>query len=181
LDSNEDGVLSFFDFGTFIQTFYLYNLVDERHADRVLVGNLYTKMTEHTDVPAVSEEFRERAKRFSMIDQDLYIDPYYTLAIIRMDDYVRHYLRKSDPTTVKEIEINFLLEKINLKNFPSVYLSKCNRGKDDDGIPKFDWECSITKAITRALTYLEHARDLSDIKAHGFNLTYTAIDTAPAN
>ena len=181
LDSNEDGFLSFFDFGTFIQTFYLYNLVDERHADRVLVGNLYTKMTEHSDVPAVSEEFRDRAKRFSMIDQDLYIDPYYSLAIIRMDDYVRHYLRKSDPTTVKEIEVNYLLEKINLKNFPIVYLSKCSRGKDDDGIPKFDWECSITKAITKTLTYLEHTRDLNDIKAHGFNLTFTAIDIAPTN
>lgn len=181
LDSNEDKFLSFFDFGTFIQTFYLYNLVDERHADRVLIGNLYTRLTEHSDVPAVSDEFRERAKRFSMIDQDLYIDPYYTLAIIRMDDYVRHYLRKSDPTTLKEIELNLVLEKINLKNFPIVLLSKCSRGKDDDGIPKFDWECSITKAITRALTYLEHTRDLSDIKAHGFNLTYTAIDTAPAN
>ena len=69
-------------------------------------------MTEHSDVPAVSEEFRVRAKRFIMIDQDLYIDPYYTLAIIRMDDYVRHDLRKSDPTTVKEIEIN---QKIDLK------------------------------------------------------------------
>lgn len=181
LDSNEDGSLSFFDFGTFIQTFYLYNLLDERHADRVLVGNLYTKMIENSDVPAVSEEFRDRAKRFSMIEQDLYIDPYYSLAIIRMDDYVRHYLRKSDPTTVKEIEVNYILEKINLKNFPIVYLSKCSRGKDDDGIPKFDWECSITKAVTRALTFLEHTRDLNDIKAHGFNLTYTAIDTAPAN
>ncbi len=180
LDSNEDGFLSFFDFGTFIQTFHLYNLVDQRHADRVLVGSLYTIMTEHSDFPAVSEEFRERAKRFSMIDQDLYIDPYYTLAIIRMDDYVRHYLRKSDPTTLKEIELNYLLEKINLKNFPVVYLSKCKRGNDDDGIPKFDWECSITKAITKTLHYLEHFRDLKDIKAHGFNLTYTAIDIAPA-
>ena len=181
LDSNEDGFISFFDFGTFIQTFYLYNIVDERHADRVLVGNLYTKMSEHSDSPAVSEDFKERAKRLSTIDQDLYIDPYYALAIIRMDDYVRHFLRKSDPTTVKEIEVKLILEKINLKHFPMVYLSKCSRGKDEDGIPKFDWECAIIKAITKTITYLEHTRDLNDIKSHGFNMTYTAIDTASAN
>jgi len=181
LDSNEDGYLNFYDFANFIQVFYLYNSVDVKHADRVLVGNIQSAFTEHSDFPTISEEFREKAKRFTLLDQDLYIDPFYALAIIRMDDYVSHFLRKSDPTTVKELELNLIFDKINLKNFPSQYLDKCKRGNDDDGIPKFDWECSIAKAISRALVYLEHTRDVNDIKSHGFNLTYTSIDIAPGN
>jgi hypothetical protein len=181
LDSKEEGFLSYYDFANFIQVFYLYNTLDERHADRVLIGNIHKGFTEKFDYPVYSEEFRERAKRFGMLDQDIYIDPFYTLAIVRLDDYVKQYLRKSDPTTVKEIELGMIFEKLVLKNFPSQYLTKCNRGKDDDGIPKFDWECSVLKAVSKTLKYLENARDLSDIKAHGFNLTYTAIDSAPAN
>lgn len=179
LDSNEDGFISFYDFGLFVQTFYLYDKADVKHADRVLVGNIYTKFSEHTDLPLVSEEFRERSKRFNLLEQDTYIDPFYTLAITRMDDIVGHFLRKSDPTTVKEIELNLIFEKMNLKNFPSQYISKCNRGKDEDGIPKYDWECAITKAIQRTLVYLEHVRDDFDTKSHGLNLTYTVIDSSP--
>ncbi len=181
LDSDMDGYLSFYDFGCFIQTFYIYNKADNRHDDRVLVGNIYNIFTEYYNFPIISEEFRERSKRFSMIDQDLYIDPYHTLAIIRMEDYVHHYLRKSDPTTVKEIDISFILNKINLGNYPSESLSSCKRGKDDEGLPKFDWECSIIQAITKILIYLENSRNLKDIKTYGFNLTYTRIDTAPSN
>ena len=100
-----------------------------------------------------------------MLDQDLYIEPYQTLTILRIDDYFHHYLRKSDPTTVKEIELNLILEKINLKNFTSQYLEKCKREKDEDGITKFNWECSITKAIGKTLTYLEYVVNAGDIKA----------------
>lgn len=181
LDSKEEGFLTFYDFANFIQVFYLYNVLDERHADRVLVGNVHRGFTEKTDYPVYSENFRERAKRFAMLDQDIYIDPFYTLSIMRLDDFVQQYVRKSDPTTVKEIELGFVFEKLNLKNFPSQYLVKCNRGKDEDGIPKIDWECAVIKAVAKTLKFLEHSRDLSDIKAHGFNLTYTAIDIAPAN
>jgi len=181
LDSNNEGYLSFYDFGVFIQTFYLYNNVDIKHADRVLAGTLFTRFSEYSELPVYSELFKEKSKRFSILDQDVYIDPYYALAIIRMDDYVSHYLRKSDPTSVKEIELNLILEKINLKNFPLHFLSKCSRGKDENEIPKFDWECSLTKAITKTLYHLEHTRDLSDIKDHDLKLTFTVIDTAGPN
>ncbi len=181
LDSKEEGFLRFYDFANFIQIFYLYNDLDERHADRILVGNIHKGFTEKFDYPVFSEEFRIRAKRFSMLDQDLYIDPFYTLGIMRLDDFVKQYLRRSDPTTVKEIELGYIFEKLNLKNFPSQIIEKCNRGKDEDGIPKIDWECSVFKAISKTLKYLEHTRDLTDIKSHGFNLTYTVFESAPSN
>jgi len=180
LDSDEENYLSFYDFGNFIQVFYLYYKTDTKHADRVLVGDIYNSFTEKSGFPIYSDDFREKSNRFSNIDQDLYIDPFFTLAVVRMDNYVNHYTRKSDPTTVKEIELNLIFDRIGVKNFPEVYLTKCSRGKDDDGIPKFDWECSITHSISKTLTYLEHTRDLSDIKQRGFNLTYTSIDYAPS-
>jgi hypothetical protein len=178
LDSNSDNVLTFYDFGNFVQTFALYYKTDTRNSDRVIVQDIATAFTQYSDLPLYSAEFRARSQRFNLIEPDLYIDPFYTLAFTRMDDYVQHYIRRVDPTTVKEIELNLILNKINLKNFPAAYLVKCARGKDSNGIPNYDWECALTTAITRVLKYFEYTRDLSDIKQNGLNLTYTGYDYA---
>ena len=114
LDSNNNNYLTFYDFGNFIQTFFLYQKTDSRDADRVIVSDIYTAFTEYSDLPMISTEFRTRSKRFSLIEQDLYIDPFYTLAVTRMDDYVHHFLRRADPTTVKEVELNLIFDRINL-------------------------------------------------------------------
>ena len=181
LDSNSNLKLTFYDFGNFVQTFMLYAQTDNRDADRVIVSDIYNGFTSYSDLPTYSTEFKARSNRFSLLDQDLYIDPFYVLAITRMDDYVQHYLRRSDPTAIKEIELHLILDKINLKNIPAAHLAKCARGNDANGIPKYDWECGITTAINRALKYFEYTRDLSDIKTHGFNLTYSAYDYASSN
>lgn len=178
LDSNNNAAITFYDFGNFVQTFDLYKKTDSRDADRVIVSDIYNAFTEYSDLPLYSTEFRTRSARFSLIEADLYIDPFYTLAVTRMDDYVNHFIRRADPTTVKEVELGLIFDRINLKNFPSAYLTKCSRGKDDNGIPRYDWECSITTAITRALKYFEYARDVTDMKSHGLNLTYTAYTYA---
>merc|ERR1712032_711398 len=177
LDSN-NGVLTFYDFGNFVQTITLYEKVDSRDADRVIISDLYSHFTEYSDLPLYSAEFRARSNRFNLLEQDLYMDPFFALAITRMDDYVQHYVRRADPSTVKEIELNLILNKINLKNFPAAQLTSCSRGKDTNGIPKYDWECALTTAITKALKYLEYSRDQRDIAQHGFNLTYTEYDYA---
>ena len=178
LDSNNNHLLTFYDFANFIQTFDLYAKVDNRDADRVIVSDIYTAFTDYSDLPTYSSEFRARSKRFSLIEPDLYIDPFYVLAITRMDDYVHHFLRRGDPTTIKEVELHLVLDRINLKNFPAAHLDKCARGKDANGIPKYDWECGITTAINRSLKFFEYSRDLADIKSHGLNLTYSAYDYA---
>jgi hypothetical protein len=178
LDSNTNGVLTFYDFANFIQTLTLYKKTDIRDADRIIVSDLTRQFTHYSELPIYSEEFKVRSERFKLLEQDIYIDPFFTLAITRMDDYVKHFIRRADPTTVKEIELNLILDQINLKNFPAALLSKCNRGKDSNGIPKYDWECGITTAINKALRYLEYSRDLKDIQSHGFNLTYTKYDYA---
>jgi hypothetical protein len=181
LDSNSDQFLTFYDFGNFVQTFSLYYNTDSRNADRVIVGDIGKAFQEYSDLPMYSSEFKARSNRFNLIDQDLYIDPYYTLAITRMDDYVQHYLRRNDPTTVKEVELNLILSKINLKNYPAAYLDKCRRGKDDNGIPRYDWECAIIDGIQRSLKYFEYTRDISDINANGLNMTFTQYDYAQNN
>lgn len=181
LDSNSNKFLTFYDFANFIQTFSLYEKTDSRDADRVIVSDIAAAFSGYSDIPLYSSEFKARSNRFNLLDQDIYIDPFFTLAITRMDDYVHHYIRRSDPTTVKEIELQLILEQINLKNFPASYLDKCARGKDSNGIPQYDWECSITTAINRALKYLEYSRDMNDITSHGFNLTYTQYDYAGSN
>ena len=143
-----------------------------------IVSDIANKFTRYSDFPIYSSEFKIRSKRFNLLDQDIYIDPFYALAIIRMDDYMEQYIRRDDPTTVKEIEMYLILDKINLKNFPAAFLAKCIRGKDLNGIPKYDWECGIITAINKALKFLEYKRDLNDIKSHGFDLTYTTYDYA---
>lgn len=178
LDSNSNHFLTFYDFANFIQTFTLYEKTDSRDSDRVIVSDIAGAFSGYSSLPLYSSEFRARSNRFNLLDSDIYIDPFYTLAVTRMDDYVHHYIRRSDPTTVKEIELHLILDRINLKNFPAAHLDKCARGKDSNGIPLYDWECSIIAAINKALKYLEYTRDMKDIKSHGFNLTYTQYDYA---
>merc|ERR1711957_1003528 len=75
LDSNNNKYLTFYDFGNFVQTFDLYAKVDNRDADRVIVSDISSAF------PTYSAEFRARSNRFTLIEQDLYIDPFYVLAI----------------------------------------------------------------------------------------------------
>lgn len=176
LDSNNNNFLTFYDFGNFIQILTLYGKLDNRDADRVIVSDLFKGFTEYSDLPVYSSEFNTRGHRFALLEQDFYIDPFFALVVARIDDFVSHYVRREDPSTVKEIELQLIFSKMNMKHFPVAFIERCSRGKDSNGIPKYDWECAISEAINRSLKYLEYSRDVKDIKDHGFNLTYTSYD-----
>lgn len=157
LDNDGDSFLNFYDYANFIQIGYLFNKFDVYHKGRIVAGDLYEKYTHYADLPAVSYHLRERAKRFNLLPQDLYVDLYSAILMLRIDDIIDTTTRRSDKTTLLEFELKNILGLINLKFVPDAYLNKCLRGTDANNVPLYDWECAFIQSITRTLTYYENS------------------------
>jgi len=155
LDNDIDGYINFYDFGTFIQVAYLFAKFDPYNKGKMLAGDIYDKIGTYSDYPTVSYNIRERAKRFNMLNQDVYVDLMRALMMFRIDDIMDANVRRSDKTTLYEVELKHIFSNINLAAVPDGYLNKCLRGADDNGIPKYDWECAFISTMTLTLNYFE--------------------------
>jgi hypothetical protein len=175
IDNDSDGMLSFYDYGCFIQIAYMFNRFDPYSNGRIVAGNLYEKYTSYADFPYVSSELRERAKRFNLFPQDLYIDLLRSVLIIRIDDIINANKRRVDPTTLYEIELKNIFSRVNLGNVPDAYLNKCLRGVDDSNVPKYDWECSFIQGVTLTSKYLESSDSFLTAKQANLTLINTAF------
>jgi hypothetical protein len=175
LDNDSDGFLNFYDYGSFIQIAYLFSRFDQYQNGRVVAGNLYEKYTSYADFPYVSSEFRDRAKRFNLFSQDLYIDLLRSVLVMRIDDIINANKRRVDPTTLFEVELKKIFSTVNLGNVPDAYLNKCLRGVDENNIPKYDWECSFIQGVTLTSKYLESSDSYLTAKQANLTLLNTAF------
>lgn len=171
LDNNSDGTISFYDFGNFVQVAYLFAKLDPYGKGKVLAGDIYDKISTYSDYPTVSYHMKERAKRFNMLNQDLYVDLMRALTMFRIDDIMEASLRRSDRTTLYEIELKHIFANINLGAVPDGHFVTCLRGADDNGIPKYDWECAFISSMTLTLNYYESS--VFYATTIGANLTLT--------
>jgi len=175
LDSDIDGYITFYDFGSFVQVAYLFSKFDPFNKGKMLAGDIYDKIGTYSDYPTVSFSIRERAKRFNMINQDLYVDLMRALMMFRIDDIMEANVRRSDKTTLYEVELKHIFSNINLGAVPDGYLNKCLRGADDNGIPKYDWECAFISSFTLTLNYLESSVFYATTKGANLTLSNTGI------
>ena len=74
---------------------------------------------------------------------------------MRIDDLMEANVRRSDKTSLYEVELKHIFSRINLAAVPDGYLNKCLRGADENGIPKYDWECAFIQSIKLTLLYFE--------------------------
>jgi len=155
LDNDIDGYINFYDFGTFVQVAYIFAKFDKYDKGKMLAGDIHEKISTYSDYPTVSYHFKERAKRFSMFNQDLYVDLMRALTTFRIDDIMEANVRRSDKTTLYEVELKHIFSVINLGATPDGSLRDCLRGADDNGIPKYDWECAFINSMTATLHYFE--------------------------
>jgi hypothetical protein len=173
IDSESDGWIDFYDFGEFLQIAYLYSTFDIHNKGRIIASELQEKFSNYYDIPVISDSLRQRAKRFSLLPKDLYVDVKNTLLVLRLDDIISSLIRKSDPTVIYEYELKNVLTSVNMKYIPDKLLNQCLRGTDTNKIPQYDWECSFLKAITETLRYYESSYALIQTKAKGLNLNNT--------
>ena len=155
LDNNMDGYINFYDFGTFVQVSYIFAKLDPYKKGKVLAGDLFDRISNWSEYPFISSSMRERGRRFNMLNQDLYVDLMRALSLLRIDDLMEANVRRSDKTSLYEIELKHIFSRINLAAVPDGYLNKCLRGADENGIPKYDWECAFIQSMKLTLLYFE--------------------------
>ena len=180
LDGDNDGFINFYDYGTFFQISYIYVKLDKFNKGRLLAGDLQEDLTHYSGYPSLSYSLRERAKRFSLFQTDLYIDLFNTLLILRLDDIVSVQIRRTDKTTVYEAELKHMLSRVNLKYVPDGILNICLRGTDAQNVPLYDWECSFVQGITKTLQFYQSSFDYQLVKKESLALTNTIFQNPTA-
>jgi hypothetical protein len=180
LDNDLDGYINFYDYGSFIQTVYLFTKFDNFYKGRILAGDLYEKFISWSDFPIISAQFKDRAKRFNLIPQDIYLDAYTTLLVMRIDDFIKTVVRRSDRTTIFEYELKNIFSFVNLRYIPDAFLNKCLRGMDNNNIPLYDWECAFINGIVQNLKYYESSMAYLTTKTRNLTLYNTVfVNTDP--
>jgi len=173
IDNDSDGWISFYDYGNFLQIAYLFAKNDPYSRGRIVAGDLYEKFTHYADFPSVSAQFRERAKRFNLFPQDVYVDLMRAVLIMRIDDIINANVRRSDPTTLYEVELKRIFMNVGYGSVPDGLLNQCLRGVDDNNVPKYDWECAFVKATTAALNYYESTNGYLTVKSQNLTMINT--------
>lgn len=173
LDANSDGFADFYEFGFFYQVLYSFAKIDSFKRGKVVAGELYEKLHYHSDFPRVSSILKLRANRFSLFNEDDYLDFFTTHLVLKIDDIIELYTRKTDKSTVYEVELKRVFLKVNLRYLNESLLNRCLRGMDKNNVPKYDWECSFILAIQQTISYNEGASSFNTVKNYNLNLTNT--------
>lgn len=175
LDINSDGYLETYDFGLFIQMGLIFGKCDVNNKGYILAGDAFDKFNDWSDYPRMSTKTKDFTKRLSQINQDKYINFYNILTLVRIDDIVSLYSRRSDPTTLNEIELKRIFMKCNLLNVSDSHLTKCLRGLDSKNVPKYDWECAFMTGLEENIDFEETAMFYNTMKNNNLNLTKTVF------
>ncbi len=181
IDSNSDGFLTFFDFGSLIQVNYLFGKFDIYQKGRMVSGDLYDNFTSYTDFPLVGHLVRERARKFNLFPQDLYADFYSILLTLKIEDLVNVSARRTDKSTLFEVELKNIFAMVNRHFVPDAYLDRCLRGVSADNIPLYDWECSYVQSEIRTLTFYENSFDRLTTSANNITLFNTVFYNIESN
>jgi len=175
MDVNSDNYIDWYDYGHFFQTAYLYAKFDPFQKGRITAGDLYEKFAFYSDFPRISSTMRNRAKRFSLLNQDAYLDVFTVLIVMRIDDIVDLYTRKTDKTTLYEVELKRIFAKVNLRFLNDGLINRCLRGTDQLNIPKYDWECAFTHGIQQNINYIDSAVTYMTQKNQNLTLVNTVF------
>lgn len=175
LDINSDNYIDWYDYAYFYQVIYLFTKFDPYQKGKILAAEAFEKYANFYDFPRVSNTLKERARRFNLLNQDLYLDALSALVILRIDDIVELYTRKTDKSTLYEVELKRIFAKVNLRYINDGVLNRCLRGMDFNNVPKYDWECAFMAGVQQNLNYLETASLYNTAKANNITLANTVF------
>lgn len=175
IDLDSNGQIDWYDFGTFFQTAFLFQKFDVSQKGKILAGDVYSKYIDYGDFPRVSSNLKSRATRFNTINQDTYVDLFSVLITLKIDDIVALYVRKTDKSTLYEVELKRIFNKVSLGQVRDGILNGCLRGLDASNIPMYDWECAFMAGLQQNINYIESAASYNTVKANNITLSNTAF------
>jgi Ca2+-binding EF-hand superfamily protein len=175
IDSDMDGMINFYDFGSMIQISYMFTHFDKYYKGRNTAGELYEKFYHYSDFPMVNFRTKERAKIFNEFPQDLYVDLYSCILTLKVEDLFGSKVRRLDKNLVTEIELKHVLGDVNRRHVPDWLLNRCLRGTTKDNIPTYDWECAFVQSEIATMTYWENSFDRLTVSKNNLVLANTVF------
>jgi hypothetical protein len=175
IDLDSNGQIDWYDFGTFFQASYLFSKFDVQAKGKMTAGDVYEKYVDYGDYPRVSSDCKSRARRFTSINQDSYVNLFNVLITLKIDDIVALYVRKSDKSTLYEVELKRVFKKLSLGPIREGILNNCLRGLDANNIPIYDWECAFMAGLQENINYNESASSYLTTGANNITLANTAF------
>lgn len=175
VDTDMDGRISYYEFGSIMQIVYLFTRFDRYYKGRIPAGELYEKFRNYYDYPLVSYRIRQRAKIFNRYPQDLYVDLFSAILTMKIDDLFAAKVRREDKSLCTEIELKQVLAWVNRRYVKDAFLNRCLRGTNKDNIPMYDWECAFAQAEISTLTFFENSFDRLTVKKQELNLQNTVF------
>jgi Ca2+-binding EF-hand superfamily protein len=174
IDSDSDGWINFYDWASFFQISYLFGRFDNYNKGRITANELMHRYTTYSDYPFISYKLRERAKRFGMIPQAIYVDLISNLVVLKMDELVASSLR-SDKNYIYEFELKKILSSVNMRYVSDALLNQCLRNVDDKNVPRYDWECAFIQGVTENLKFYESSFAYLTTKKNNITLANTVF------
>ncbi len=174
LDSDEDDYLDFYDFGLLIQIFQIYDEIDNINKGRIFAGELYEGILKSSGIPSISPSFKQKAKRLSLLEKDVYVDVFTFIIMVKFDDFIERFKRLTTPDLLTEIDINSILKKLDLEGIPFSKYAECARGHTKQDIKLLDWECVFLNIIKETLHFYEKSEQY--ITARNYNMTLSTMD-----
>jgi hypothetical protein len=174
IDTDSDGWINFYDWGSFFQISYIFSKHDIYNKGRITAGELSQIFTSYSDFPAISHKVREQAKRYNMLPASIYVDVISNLFVLKMEELVASSLR-SDKNLIYEFELKRILSTVNLRYVSDTLLNKCLRGVDEKNVPRYDWECAFIEGIKENLRFYESAFAYLTTKTNNITLANTVF------
>jgi hypothetical protein len=175
LDTDMDGWINFYDFGSFMQIAWVFSRADEFNKGRLTAGQLAEILKSYSDYPVISHRMRKRSERFNLFDQNVYIDLLSCVQIMKIDDIVKYFTRKVDNSNVYEVELKKILIRVNMNYVPDSNLHRCLRGLDVNNLPRYEWECAFVEGMNLNLQYFEAMNNYKDAKLNNINSLNTVF------
>ena len=175
MDVNSDGYVDWYDYGYWYSTLFLFNKFDPYHKGRLTAGDLAEKFVDYSGFPKICHQIRDRAHRFQEINADTYLDFFNVHTVLRIDDIIALYLRRTDPVALYEVELKRVFKKIQLNEVGEGRLNRCLRSLDNNKIPRYDWECAFMMAIQDNINYQNSASEFNTMTNHTLHLSNTVF------
>lgn len=181
LDSDIDGYINFYDFGSFMQISHIFSKHDEFNKGKITAGKLYETFKNYADLPMISYKMRQQADKFNLFNKNLYIDLLSAIQILKINDIAKYFMREMDSDNLYEVEIKRILQRINMQYLPDSHINRCLRGLDEKNVPKYDWECCFVQGMKMNLEYFESLNNYREAKINNITTLNTVFYNVDPN
>lgn len=178
LDNDNDNLITFSDYITMIQSFYLFNqLTNQKGIKEISIPDVFDFTSTYTGLPRVRKEINFRANHLKELNQVLRINAYYYYVLLRFEDFTMLNTGTQN-NLVNEITLRLFLKKIDAEFLPigeidTYCLREAINSRTNQ--PMYDWRCAVLRAIGKNLEIRENLSSKKLVDDNSLNIIHTGF------